>query len=194
MYAATLALVSRVASEAGPVLLVGHSMGGGIGTALAARHPELLRAAVLEEPAWRDRVERVQLGAVIDERIADSRRFRDDPVGALAAGRRDNPRWPEVEFEPWARAKTQVDLDFLALGVASLDRPWQDLVAAIGVPTLVVIGGQSTLITADALSQAAALGHAHVRIEVVPDAGHCVRRDLPDTFHGLVDPWLAAHA
>jgi hypothetical protein len=32
-----------------------------------------------------------------------------------------------------------------------------------------------------------------VRIETL-HAGHCVRRDVPETYHALVDPWLAQRA
>jgi pimeloyl-ACP methyl ester carboxylesterase len=193
MYAAAEATVQRVARElGGPVLIVAHSMGGGIATALSARRPDLVRAAVLEEPAWRDPVLRVQADSVIAGRIADCRRFAAAPGDALADGRRDNPDWPEVEFVPWARAKTLVDLDFLTLGVASFATPWEDLVSAISVPTLVLIGGRSDLLAAPLLDRARALGNPCVQLEFVAEAGHCVRRDRPADYHGLVDPWLAA--
>ncbi len=190
MYAAALATVERVASVSGPVALVAHSMGGGVATALTARRPDLVRAAVLEEPAWRDPELRVQDPSVVAERIADCRAFVDDPEGQLAQGRADNPAWPEAELAPWARAKTEVDLDFLSLGVASFTTPWEELVGAITVPTLVVIGERSTLLPEPIRMRAKVIDNQNVRIEVL-DADHCVRRDVPEAFHALVDPWLA---
>jgi lipase len=192
MYAAAAATIERLAPPGG-VLLVGHSMGGGIGTALAARRPELVRAVVLEEPAWRDPRDRVQSDEVIAERIADCRRFTEDPVGALADGHRDNPGWPECEFGPWAAAKTQADEAFLSLGVASFAVPWEDLVTAIRVPALVIVGSRSRLLGDSVRRRAERLANRCVSLRQL-DAGHCVRRDVPDTFHGLVDPWLASHA
>jgi pimeloyl-ACP methyl ester carboxylesterase len=194
MYAAAEATLARVATTGGPVVLVAHSMGGGIATALAARRPDLVRAAVLEEPAWRDPAGRVQADSVIAERIADCRRFAEDPDGALAHGRRDNPGWPDSEYDPWAQAKTQVDLDFLALGVASFTSAWEVSAGAITVPTLVLVGGRSDLLGATMVARARGLGNPCLRIEVVEDAGHCVRRELPEVYHGLVDPFLAAAA
>jgi pimeloyl-ACP methyl ester carboxylesterase len=167
-------------------------MGGGIATALAARHPDLVRAAVLEEPAWRDPALRVQSREVVAERIADCRRFAEDPDEALADGRRENPTWPDTELEPWARAKTEVDEAFLELGVASFTTPWEQLVRGIRVPTLVIVGARSTLLGAGTRARADALANPQVRIETL-DAGHCVRRDVPETYHALVDPWLAEH-
>jgi pimeloyl-ACP methyl ester carboxylesterase len=190
LYAAALATLERVASESGPVALVAHSMGGGIATALTARRPDLVRAAVLEEPAWRDPALRVQNPAIVAERIADCLAFVDDPVGQLARARADNPSWPEAEFVPWAESKTQVDLDFLRLGVASFARPWEDFVAAIERPTLVVVGRRSTLLPEPVLLRAKEIDNPNLRIEAL-DADHCVRRDVPPEFHALVDPWLA---
>jgi pimeloyl-ACP methyl ester carboxylesterase len=192
MYAATLATVTTLVQLSGsvPVTLVAHSMGAGITTALAARRPDLVRAAVLEEPAWRDPAERVQSDVVIKERLADCQRFVDDRVAALAEGRRENPTWPESELEPWAEAKTQVDESFLELGVASFSSPWEDLVSAIQVPTLVLVGSRSTLLGEPVRVRAERLANPAVTMRVL-DAGHCVRRDAPDEYHRVVDPWLA---
>ena len=192
MYAAVLATVQRLASAAGPVVLVAHSMGGGIATALAARRPDLVRAAVLEEPGWRDPELRVQPERVVRERVDECRTFVNDLEGALAQGRRDNPTWPQAELAPWARAKTQVDLDFLALGVSTLATPWEELVRDIAVPTLVLVGGESDLLAAPLLQRAKDVDNEHVRIELVPGAGHCVRRDDAAAYHALVDPILAS--
>jgi lipase len=195
MYAAAEATVAGiVTARGGSVVLLGHSMGGGLAGALASRRPDLVKAAVLEEPAWRDPQWRVQPADVVAERLADCRAFIEEPQVKLAEARRDNPTWPQAEFEPWARAKTEVDLDFLAVGVASLAEPWDALVSAIRVPTLAVTGDGSVLVDDSIRRRAEAVANPNLRIEVVAGAGHCVRRDRPDAFHALVDPWLADHA
>jgi pimeloyl-ACP methyl ester carboxylesterase len=194
MYAAAEATVARVAAaHGGPVLVVGHSMGGGLAGALAARRPDLVSAAVLEDPAWRDPAERVQPRGIVHERIAECRAFADDPHGQLAKGRADNPGWPDVEFGPWVESKAQVDLDFLDLGVANLLEPWDDIVTAITVPTLVQLAERGGPVTPAVRARAAELGNPHVQIRVVDGAGHCIRRDRGDAYHALVDPWLATH-
>jgi pimeloyl-ACP methyl ester carboxylesterase len=192
MYAAAEATVARIVTErAQPVLLVGHSMGGGLAGALAARRPDLVTGAVLEDPAWRDPAERVQPREVVRERIADCRAFADDPEGQLEKGRADNPNWPEAEFAPWAESKTQVDLDFLDLGIASLLEPWDEVIGAIRVPTLALLAERGGPVLPLVRATAAELGNPYVDIQVVPGTGHCIRRDDADAYHALVDPFLA---
>lgn len=192
MYAAaesTLASIVAECKEA--VVVVGHSMGGGTAGALAARRPDLVRAAVLEEPAWRDPQYRVVSDEIIAERLADCRGYRQDYAAALERGRAENPGWPEVEYEPWARAKTLVDLDFLALGVASFTHAWERLVEALEVPTLALTGDRLDVLVTDAIRRRAeALHNPHLAIAVVPGAAHCVRREQPDAYHALVDRFL----
>jgi pimeloyl-ACP methyl ester carboxylesterase len=192
MYAAAEATVARIVAErGGPVAVVGHSMGGGVATALAARRPDLVAAAVLEDPAWRDPALRVQEPAVIRDRLADVQAWHDDPEGQLADGRCDNPTWPEPEFGPWAESKSQVDTDFLALGVASLAAPWDELLATIRVPTLALLAERGGPVTSDVRERAGRIGNFCLEIRVVPGSGHCIRRDVPDAYHALVDPFLA---
>ena len=40
------------------------------------------------------------------------------------------------------------------------------------------------------LGEVAALGNPLIDVAVVDDAGHCIRRDNPDGYHAIVDPWL----
>ena len=185
---------SVVAARGGPVVVVGHSMGGGIAGALAARRPDLVAAAVLEDPAWRDPALRVQPPEVVRERVSECRAFAEDPAGQLEKGRSENPTWPEAELAPWVESKAQVDLDFLSLGIANLREPWDDVVAAIAVPTLALLAGRGGPVSPEARARAAEIDNPHVEILVVPDSGHCIRRDVPEAYHSLVDPFLAEHA
>jgi pimeloyl-ACP methyl ester carboxylesterase len=195
MYAAAEATIARLVTERrGPVLLAGHSMGGGLAGALAARRPDLVGAAVLEDPAWRDPADRVQPREVVRERVADCRAFTDDPDGQLEKGRADNPTWPEAELAPWAEAKTQVDLDFLGLGIANLLEPWDHIVGAISVPTLVLLAERGGPVLPEVRERAARIDNPHLDIRVVPGTGHCIRRDDSAAYHALVDPFLAQHS
>jgi pimeloyl-ACP methyl ester carboxylesterase len=173
--------------------LVGHSMGGGIAAAVAARRPELVRAAVLEDPAWFEKVSWEDRHESAVQRVATSQQFRDDYATAMDRGRAENARWPASELDPWGRAKADGDLGFLATGLAFLDIPWTTIAAGISVPTLVVTGTDEVILDADTRQAIADLGNRYLEVAVIADAGHCVRREQPEAYHALVDPWLAAH-
>lgn len=195
MYRDTVDLVSEISGGgADPVVLIGHSMGGGIAAAVAARHPDLVRAAVLEDPAWFDQVSWADRHESAVERVATCQEFRDDIETAMALGKAENAGWPEAELGPWGRAKADSDLGFLATGLAFLDTPWTAIAAAVSVPTLVVTGTHDVILGPQIRRAIEALGNDHLEVAVVDGAGHCVRRDRPEAFHARVDPWLAAHA
>jgi pimeloyl-ACP methyl ester carboxylesterase len=194
MYRDTVEVVSEITrGGADPVVLVGHSMGGGIAAAVAARHPDLVRAAVLEDPAWFEKVSWEDRHESAVQRVATSQQFRDDYATAMDQGRAVNARWPASELDPWGRAKADGDLGFLATGLAFLDTPWTTIAAGISVPTLVVTGTDDVILDAGTRQAIEDLGNPHLQVAVVADAGHCVRREQPEAYHALVDPWLAAH-
>jgi pimeloyl-ACP methyl ester carboxylesterase len=190
-YAPTIATIEHELAGGPAPVLVGHSMGGLMATAIVARRPDLVRAAVLEDPAWllprqeRPREERASGW------LADHRAFVERFDETLAKGRAENPRWPEIDFEPWAQSKLEVDEAFLASGIALLSDPWPSLVDRIERPTLVVTGTDETIVP-QALPALEALDNPFVEVRVVEGAGHTVRRDDPDAYHAIVDPWLAA--
>ena len=68
--------------------------------------------------------------------------------------------------------------------------PWPDVVAAVAVPALVVLGSEG-IWSAEDRDRLRDVGNPNLEIEVVDGAEHCVRRDRPDAFHALVDPWIA---
>lgn len=170
-------------------VLIGHSMGGGTAAAVAATRPDLVRAVVLEDPAihYRDDNETADVGR---ERVEEVQSFIDDIAGATARGRAGERAWQEVEITPWAEAKQCVDVNLLATGIAALTTPWADLWRRIAVPSLLVTGTDEVIFSQPRLGEVAALGNPLIEVTVVDGAGHCVRRDNPDGYHALVDPWL----
>jgi pimeloyl-ACP methyl ester carboxylesterase len=187
MYAAT----EVVLEEIGPTLVLGHSMGGAMAGALAARRPDLVRAVVVEDPAWMDESPWGDEEAVRRQRVEWTRSVAADPEGAIAQCRAENPTWPVSELGPWAQAKADVDEAFLRAGTAVLGTPWRDIAAAIEPPALVVTGDREVLLHPAILAEVRRL-NPRFDVRVVEGAAHCVRRDRSDAFHAVVDPWLAA--
>lgn len=185
-------LLQLAARGAPPPVLVGHSMGASIAAAAAAAEPDLVSGAVLEDPAWQDGVDRGPGSERVAESLAAVDRARADPAAELARGRAENPSWAEVELGPWVESTTQVDRHFIERGHALPSIPWHETARALQVPTLLVTGTNDVLVDLFARRTLDDIANPHIEVAVVPGAGHCVRRDAAEGYHGVVDPWLAA--
>lgn len=162
-------------------VLIGHSMGAIISATLAANHPELVRAVGLEDPPWRLDPE-VQPTA---ERLAFAEQWRADVVARqqltlaqiIARGREQSPTWADEEFEPWAQAKLQVSpqaIDF----VRGENLRWSDYIARLKAPTLLVTGDiERGAIVSPQTAKAVAEMNPNIRVVLIADAGHSIRRE-----------------
>lgn len=180
MLADVLAVVD---SEADPVVLVGHSLGGLLALRAALARPDRVRALVLEDPA-RPGPTRVNPPAW----IAHNEEFLDsmaDQAGEIARMRRES-RWSDAEIEAWAACKPQVDRSYIHHGVYAAPADWLGMFEAVAVPTLLLAPTDS-----DMAPREGTVANPLVRVVTVRDAGHCVRRDQPAVFHAAVDAFLA---
>lgn len=175
-------------------VLVGHSMGGGTAAAVAASRPDLLRAVLLEDPALGNgRYADLDTQEGARRRVAEARETNANPSGAMKRGRAVHPNWPESEFKPWLDAKLQTDIDMLADRTITVRTPWYDVAAAVAVPALVVTGDNGAIWHGALLARLREImsGNDCLDLEIIARAGHCVRRDRPEAFHTVVDPWIA---
>jgi pimeloyl-ACP methyl ester carboxylesterase len=195
MVADVVSLLEAVRSDGeghGRPILVGHSMGAGVAGVVLATRPDLVRAAVLEDPPWftmPDGGDRPPAAETLQQSVQP---FRDDLEGALARGRSDLASCPEIELRPWAESKAQLDPSLTDREQIVRQAPWTEVAAAIARPTLVVTGGreEAVLVSARSRQRLADLGNRYIEVEVVPGAGHTVRRDCADAYHQIVDPWV----
>ena len=162
-------------------VLVGHSMGGNTIGWAALKQPDLSRALVFEDSAIPPPPPPAgptpeQLDALRAGLVRWVRSLRERSQGELVElARRENPRWPSEDLEPWAESKLQ--LSELVLS-AFLDRQRPDL--AVHFPKLPC---PALFLKADAdeaerqrqRTIVAALPDAH--LVHVSGAGHNVRRD-----------------
>jgi pimeloyl-ACP methyl ester carboxylesterase len=181
-------LESRAFEDGESPILVGHSMGAGVAASVLTTRPDLVRAAVLEDPPWYTGAR----GDAPDTIQQWAQGFRDSCDQAAADGKLERPLWPDAELRPWAVAKAQFDPSLTDRAQIARQAPWIEVAAAITRPTLVVTGGrqEAVLVSARSLERLADLGNRHIEVEVVPGAGHTVRRDYADAYHQFVDPWI----
>jgi pimeloyl-ACP methyl ester carboxylesterase len=193
MVADVVTLLEALASEGGEAtLLIGHSMGAGVAGAVLSARPDLVRAGVLEDPPWFTIPGGGQRPPQPETLQQSVRPFCDDLEAAIASGRVELPLWPEIELQPWAVSKTQLDLSLTDREQIVRQAPWIDVAAAIARPTLLVTGDreEAIIVNAESRKRLAELGNRHIEVAVVPGAGHTVRRDCADSYHQIVDPWI----
>lgn len=172
--------------------LVGHSMGASVAALAAAEAPDLVRALVLEDPAWRDDLERRTTVQRATERVAGAERARLDVAAEVERGRQEHPSWPDAELWPWAVSTTETDHGFLALENPLPKAPWRHVARSLRVPTLLVTGTVDVIVGVEVRLALGEVANPMIEVAVVEGAGHCVRRDRPDGYHAVVDPWLSA--
>ena len=180
--------------------LVGHSMGASTVSLAAARHPGLMRAIVLEDPPWRDIPPEQTRGRIggYQERL---REYQSMSVEELVAfGRENRLGWDVAEFEPWAEAKHQCQIEALAQ-MTGLGPPWQEVAAQIQCPTLLITGdaevqsaaGLGAIVTPEIAQEALALLRDG-RVVHIPGAGHNIRREGFEGYREAVLAFLREQA
>lgn len=195
-------VAASLPSPSEPSVVIGHSMGAATALALAARHPDLVDAVVLEDPPWLDEptdgdvvhADGPAAGAGADAPDFASwiRELQElDHDGRVEAGRADAPIWSEDELQSWAVAKEQVDVRFFdRLDHASMRRSHRYL-AELTVPILLVTGdpARGAFVTSEA-AEAAQARTPHLEVLHVEGASHSIHRDRPDVYLDAVQAFL----
>jgi N-formylmaleamate deformylase len=179
------------ALDLAPPIVFGHSMGAGTATVLAARHPDRVRALVLEDPAW---IDAPQSDAERDQRLNDWKTSLSESkalsVEALAAKQAaEAPTWDESELRPWAESKHAVSLNVLEL----VNHPrlvWRDTVPAIQCPFLLITAEveRGAIISPDVAAEVGKMPQAQV--VHISGAGHNIRREQYDHYMAVVTAFL----
>ncbi|SES30136.1 alpha/beta fold hydrolase [Corynebacterium cystitidis] len=86
---------TQVLNDEGPCFLIGHSMGGAVAAEAALRRPDLVRALVLEDPAWVDRTDE-QTALNGEARVRNKQARMVTPEG-----------WDELLLKNWATGGRQ---------------------------------------------------------------------------------------
>lgn len=174
----------------GPVILVGHSMGGYVALAFARRHPEVLRGlALVATRAGADSPEAAE-GRRKTARVVQSSGIQsviDGMTPKLVA--EDNASESVLEAVRGFMEPASADgVVGALLGMA--DRPDSTPgLAEISVPTLVATGAEDAIISPSE-SESLAQAIPGARLRVIADAGHFVAFEKPEDFNRELEDWL----
>lgn len=176
--------------KTGPVVLVGHSMGGYVTLAFARKHPEMLRGLVLVcTKAGNDSAE-----------AAAGRRTTADKVKAsgssvvvdamtpkmLAAGNQDTNMLEQVRAIMAPSKPESVMAALLGMAERADSTP---MLSQIKVPTLVVTGADDIVIP-PAESEKLAAGINGAKLVTIAHSGHLVAFEKPAEFNAALQNWI----
>ncbi len=193
--------VARVISELAPAAagVIGMSLGGLTLIRLAATRPDLVRRAVIVDvtpgsTAAHARMTRTERGTT--QLISEHRSFASlDEVAELAV--LASPRRPATAVRRGVRHNTRQLPDGtwtwrydpqIGSAQGSHGTLWDEL-PRLGMPVMLVRGGDSAFVTAEDLGRATA-SLPGMRVEVVPGAGHAVQSDQPLALAALIGDFL----
>ena len=171
-------------------ILGGASLGASISARIEARYPGLVKALILEDPAWWDPNE---------ERPAPQPAIDDEPAQlpydqwllaiktwtveqVMDHGRANRPSWTEPELRAWAETVQRFDPNFLTIH-DNRECDFPTVVERIHVPTLLITGDRERgAIVGGPLAFKAAGQNPLIRAVHIPGAGHNVRDDNYSAF------------
>lgn len=182
-------LADAVGSLGRPARLIGHSMGGLHSWCLAAAHPELVTALVVEDMAadfvgftigaWEPWAHALPVEFDSEQQVLDM----FGPVAGryfLEAFDRTETGWRlHGEASRWVAIAAE-------WGTRDYWQQW----AAVRVPTLLIEAGNSVAPPGQ-MRKMADIGHQTTYL-AVPGAGHLVHDDAPDVYRRAVEDFLAS--
>jgi UDP-N-acetylglucosamine 3-dehydrogenase len=172
--------------------VMGHSMGASTAAIAAAKYPDAIGRVILEDPPWRTEAEPERRAAMLEEwraGIAEQKRMSREAL--IAQCREQNPAWSEATLGPWAQSKRQLSLSVFS-GLVRQRTPWQETVAQISCPTLVVTADPDlgAIVTSDVAEQVTRM-NANIEMVHIGGAGHNIRREGFEPFMQAVTEFLA---
>ena len=175
---------------AAPVLL-GHSMGGMTAVVVASQMARTIRGVILADPTFLS--PRRQREVYESDVVEQHRRLLSSSRGDLLAEARVRHPHRSPEFiEPLTEARLQTQIG--AFDVLVPPNPdYHELVSAICVPILLVIGDNGAAVSLETARELQEL-NPRLQVEQIPDAGHGLPYDQPKRFEAVVRSFLQSVA
>jgi len=170
-------------------IVMGHSVGARTTARYASLYPGRVSGVILEDPpfmAQQNPSITARWQADFRKQIADLRAMTADQITAV--GKKRSPTWHQDEFPAWTSSKMQVDPEIRIHD----PEPWQDYMARITAPTLLIYGepGFGGIVTPD-IAKASQDLNPQIETAQLAGAGHNTRRENFEAYLAAVVSFLA---
>ncbi len=184
------------ALDLGKTIVFGHSMGGVTALSLAANDPDIVLAAILEDPPFmadEHFVPSEEIVQYLEVEKVEARAFRALPLeDRIARGRTDNPGWSDDELIPWAASKGEFNLEIVPYHLEFRSYPWRNAISRVTCPLLLITGDpdKSCFVTPELAAISKQLCPT-CTTAFISGAGHCIHRDRFDETMAAVSSFLS---
>jgi N-formylmaleamate deformylase len=156
----------------------GHSMGAGTAARLGAHYPGLVRALILEDPAWFEPSKSDNKSHKSDDPWRRQlEQFQTQSLDEITAqGKKNSPLWADIEWAAWSESKKQFDMN--TYHTPGTHEDWKKVAKKISKPTLLLTAEpeKGAIVTVDTAEIVRSLNPL-IQVVHIPGAGHNIRRE-----------------
>ena len=181
-------------------LLLGHSMGAMTVGLLAANHPDLARAVVLEDPPMPNSLTEPPTGEQVGAWDDQWSKWKKDVIQnktrkqeeLISYCRRQSPWWHDAEVGPWATSKRLVSPHVFNTANLKTSDWWQCL-GKISCPLLIITADvdRGALVSEVVASQLKETLPDNATLVRLAGAGHNIHREQFDRYMSLMTDFFA---
>jgi N-formylmaleamate deformylase len=175
-------------------IIIGHSMGAMIAFQVGIQYPNLVKAIILEDPAWFMPQQGVDNKSG-EAMMAWARKLPSQSIDELETmNRKDHPTWTDEMIRLMSESKKQFDPTFVDILLRSLNTngsKWLSTIGTARFPLLIITGNPELggIVTGEVTARIHEL-NPNIQIKNVPDVGHLIRFDNFNEFMSTVLTFL----
>ncbi len=174
-------------------VVIGHSMGASLGCHLAALYPDLLKGAILIDPAFREPTPNdPSKAALLAERARKLRSqqalSRNEMIAIIHS---KHPDWPDEFVQPGADSRFRMSLNTFAI-INSIETTWKEDLKKARCPMLLVTADvNKRAIVSKETADFARSVNANIHVVFISGAGHSIHKEKYAEVLEAIEKFLA---
>ncbi len=173
-------------------IVIGQSMGASLGCHLAALYPDLLKAVVLIDPAFREPISPDSkanlLARRVNELCSQQAMSRDEMIAIIHS---KHPDWPDEFVFPGTDSRFRMCLNSFAI-LNSIDTTWKEDLKKARCPMLLVTAevNKGAIVSKETADYAHSV-NTNIKPVFISGAGHSIHKEQYAKVLGAIEIFLA---